>query len=106
MAVKILIKRSIGQEVAQVVRPLIVELRGHAMRQPGYISGETLKCIDRPGEYLVVSTWQSVNDWHKWLNSQERKILEDRIDSITGKSTEYMTYVQLGSEPEIANGNE
>ena len=106
MAVKILIKRSIGQEVAQVVRPLIVELRSHAMRQPGYISGETLKCIDRPGEYLVVSTWQSVNDWHKWLDSQERKILEDRIDSITGKSTEYMTYVQLGSEPEIANGNE
>ena len=106
MAVKILIKRSIGQEVAQVVRPLIVELRSHAMRQPGYISGETLKCIDRPGEYLVVSTWQSVNDWHKWLDSQERKILEDRIDSITGKSTEYMTYVQLGSEPEDANGSE
>jgi len=106
MAVKILIKRSIGQEVAQVVRPLIVELRSHAMRQPGYISGETLKCIDRPGEYLVVSTWQSVNDWHKWLDSQERKMLEDRIDSITGKSTEYMTYVQLGSEPEDANGNE
>ena len=106
MAVKILIKRSIGQEVAQVVRPLIVELRGHAMRQPGYISGETLKCIDRPGEYLVVSTWQSVNDWHKWLDSQERKMLEDRIDSITGKSTEYMTYVQLGSEPEDANGSE
>ena len=97
MAVKILIKRSIGQEVAQVVRPLIVELRSHAMRQPGYISGETLKCIDRPGEYLVVSTWQSV---------QERKILEERIDSITGKSTEYTTYVQLGSEPEDANGSE
>ena len=106
MAVKILIKRSIGQEVAQVVRPLIVELRSHAMRQPGYISGETLKCIDRPGEYLVVSTWQSINDWNKWLDSQERKMLEDRIDSITGKSTEYMTYVQLGSEPEDANGSE
>jgi len=97
MAVKILIKRSIGQEVAQVVRPLIVELRGHAMRQPGYISGETLKCIDRPGEYLVISTWESVNDWNKWLASQERIILEDKIDSVTGKSTEYGTYVQLGN---------
>ncbi|MGW8287583.1 MAG: antibiotic biosynthesis monooxygenase family protein [Desulfobulbales bacterium] len=97
MAVKILIKRSIGQEVAQVVRPLIVELRAHAMRQPGYISGETLKCIDRPGEYLVISTWQSLDEWHKWLDSQERKILEDKIDSITGKSTEYNAYVQLGN---------
>jgi len=97
MAVKILIKRSIGQEVAPVVRPLIVELRAHAMRQPGYISGETLKCIDRPGEYLVISTWQSLDEWNKWLNSQERKILEEKIDSITGQSTEYTTYVQLGN---------
>ena len=97
MAVKILIKRSIGQEVAPVIRPLIVELRAHAMKQPGYISGETLKCIDRPGEYLVISTWQSLDEWNKWLNSQERKILEEKIDSITGKATEYNTYVQLGN---------
>ena len=97
MAVKILIKRTIGQKVAPVVRPLIVELSAHAMRQPGYISGETLKCIDRPGEYLVISTWQSLDEWHKWLDSQERKILEDKIDSIIGKPTEYNAYVQLGN---------
>jgi len=97
MAVKILIKRSIGQGVAPVVRPLIVELRAHAMKQPGYISGETMKCIDRPGEYLVISTWQSLDDWNRWIKSQERKILEKKIDSITGKPTEYMTYVQLGN---------
>jgi len=97
MAVKILIKRSIGQQVAPVLRPLIVELRAHAMKQPGYISGETLKCIDRPGEYLVISTWDSLNDWQNWLKSQERKILEDKIESITGSSAEYATYVQLGN---------
>ena len=97
MAVKILIKRSIGQEVAPVVRPLIIELRAHAMRQHGYISGETLKCIDKPNEYMVISTWQSLDDWHSWLNSQERKILEEKIDSITGKATEYTPYVPLGN---------
>lgn len=97
MAVKILLTRSIGQEVAPAVRPLIIELRAHAMKQPGYISGETLKCIDRPGEYLVISTWQSLADWDKWLASQERKILEEKIDSITGKTTEFATYVQLGN---------
>jgi len=97
MAVKILITRSIGQEVAPVVRPLIVELRAHAKKQPGYISGETLKCIDRPGEYLVISTWQSLDEWNRWLNSQERKIIEDKVDSITGKASKYTTYVQLGN---------
>lgn len=97
MAVKILIKRSIGQDVAPILRPLILELRAHAMKQPGYISGETLKCIDRPGEYLVISTWDSYDDWHSWLNSGERRELEHKIDSITGKGTEYSTYVQLGN---------
>jgi len=97
MAVKILIKRSIAQDVAPAVRPLIVELRSHAMKQPGYISGETLKCIERPAEYLVITTWQSLDDWNRWLESQERNILEDKIDSITGKTTEYSTYVQLGN---------
>ena len=97
MAVKILIKRAIGQEVAQMVRPLIVELRTHAMLQPGYIKGETLKCIDRPGEYLVISTWQSLDEWNKWLDSQERQILEEKIDAITGQTTEYSAFVQLGN---------
>ena len=97
MAVKILIKRSIVQEIVPVLRPLIIELRSHAMKQPGYISGETLKCIDRPGEYLVISTWESLADWEKWLNSQERKILEEKIESIAGSITEYAAYVQLGN---------
>ena len=97
MAVKILIKRSIGQDVAPILRPLIVELRGHAMQQPGYISGETLKCIDRPGEYLVISTWESLDDWNRWLDSVERQEIEDKIDAITGRGTENATYVQLGN---------
>ncbi len=97
MAVKILIKRAIGQEVASAVRPLIVELRAHAMRQPGYISGETLKCIDRPEEYMVISTWQSIEEWNKWFHSSDRKVIEDKINAITGNTMEYGMYVQLGN---------
>ena len=97
MAVKILIKRTISSEVTPVVRPLIVELRSHAMNQPGYISGETLKCIDRPDEYVVISIWKSLKEWNNWADSTERKILEDKIDSVTGTFCEYSTYVQLGN---------
>jgi heme-degrading monooxygenase HmoA len=97
MAVKILIKRSIGQQVASVLQPLIVELRAHAMKQPGYISGETLKCLERPGEYLVVSTWDSLAAWENWLRSRDRNILESKIESITGSTAEYATYLQLGN---------
>ncbi|MBC8318877.1 MAG: antibiotic biosynthesis monooxygenase [Desulfobulbaceae bacterium] len=96
MAVKILITRSIDKDLVQAVNPLIVKLHTLAMAQPGYISGETLKCIDRPGEYIVISTWRSLEDWNRWHSSQERITLQSTIDSITGKETAYTVYVPFG----------
>ena len=71
MAVQVLIKRKFVKEKAEELAPLIVNLRSLATMQPGYISGETLKCIDPPDEdeYLVRSTWHSIEDWQKWLQS-------------------------------------
>ena len=96
MAVKILITRSIDKDLVQAVNPLIVKLHTLAMSQNGYISGETLKCIDRPGEYMVISTWRSIEDWERWRKSQERITLQSTIDSITGEETRYTIYVPLG----------
>jgi len=58
------------------------------MNQAGYISGETLRNLDKPDEYLVISTWQSSNDWKNWLQSKERTETQDRIDSLLGGKTE------------------
>ena len=62
------------------------------MNQDGYISGETLRRVDRPGENIVISTWQSMNKWRKWVLSEERAKLQDRIDHILGEKTEYGIY--------------
>ena len=65
MAIEVLIRRKVMESKAKELSPLIVKLRSLATIQPGYISGETLNCIDPPGrkEYLVISTWHSVEDW-------------------------------------------
>jgi heme-degrading monooxygenase HmoA len=73
MAVKIIIKRIVPQNKTEALKPLLQKLRNLAMQQSGYISGETFKRIDRPGESLVVSTWQSMEDWRKWVMSDERR---------------------------------
>jgi heme-degrading monooxygenase HmoA len=67
------------------------------LAQPGYISGETLRCIDPAGEdeYLVRSTWRSVEDWKTWLHSNERTAIQKKIDAITGEATEYRMYEPL-----------
>ena len=55
MAIGVLIKRVTKQGVdAKVLLPLIVELRSLAVRQPGYLSGETFFNLDRPEECVVI----------------------------------------------------
>ena len=92
MAVKILIKRSVPAEKARELMPFFQRLRALAMNQPGYISGETLKRIDRPGQYLVISTWNSIDNWRQWETSKERIELQSQIDKLLGQKTEYEIY--------------
>jgi heme-degrading monooxygenase HmoA len=92
MLVKVLIKRKVTQEKEAALLDLITQLRTLASRQPGYISGETLRSTDNPEEYLVISTWQSMGDWKAWLESKERSTLQDKIDTLLGKKTGYEVF--------------
>ena len=89
MAVKILIKRTVPQDKAREIIPLFRQMRSLANNQPGYISGETLRSLDRSDTYLVISTWQSSDDWGKWLSSRERQEVQGKIDALLGGNTEY-----------------
>lgn len=92
MLVKVLIKRKVTQEKEAALLDLITQLRTLASKQPGYISGETLRSADNPEEYLVISTWQTMDDWKKWLGSKKRSPLQDKIDKILGKKTIYEVF--------------
>ena len=92
MAVKIFIKRSIPPDKADELMPLFQNLRSLAMNQPGYISGETLYGIDRPGEIVVISTWQTVDEWQSWVANKERLKIQGQIDMLLGTKTEYEIY--------------
>ena len=73
MAIGVLIKRVTKRgEDAKVLLPHIIELRALAVRQPGYISGETFFNIDCPDECLVISRWISLEHWQKWTRESMR----------------------------------
>ena len=93
MAVKIIIKRTVAKEKEAELLPLLVQLRALATAQPGYISGETLRNIDNPEECLVISTWQSLEDWEKWADSKQRAEIQDKIDALLGEKTQYARYL-------------
>ncbi len=92
MAIKVIIKRKVSESREKELGVLLRQLRSLSMSHPGYISGETLRRFDKPGENLVISTWQSADDWREWVLSKERAEIQDRIDALLGEKTEYEIY--------------
>ena len=92
MTIKVLIRRKIEESRSKELNLLFVKLRSLAMQQEGYIGGETLKRLDAPGEYLVISRWQSIEDWTRWLVSKERGEIQGAIDALTDAETRFEVY--------------
>ena len=96
MAIQVIIKRKIKQgHQAKELVPLLLQMRTYAMYQPGYISGETLCDIDNPGNCIVISKWETVEDWRKWTQSQERTRMEEKIEASTGIKSEYTVFSSI-----------
>jgi len=51
-----------------------------------------MRHVSNPDEYLVISTWDNLEDWEKWVSSPPRKALQDKIDKLLGKKTTYDIY--------------
>ena len=96
MAISVMIQRTFSDdEKAAKLAPLIVKLRSLATIQPGYITGKTFRCLDCPGEYMVISTWDSFDDWNRWLQSDQRTSIQEQIDGLLGETTTYRIYEHL-----------
>ena len=93
MAVSIIIRRMLKDKAtAEKLAPLIVQLRSRATVQTGFLTDQTFSCLDCEGEYLIMSTWHTLEDWNKWMHSPERQAIQRNIDELLGKKTLYRYY--------------
>jgi len=92
MTIKVLIRRKIVESRSKELNQLFVTLRSLASQQKGYVGGETLKRFDAPGEYLIISRWQNIDDWNRWLASKERREMQEAIDALTDSETRFEIY--------------
>jgi heme-degrading monooxygenase HmoA len=89
MSVQVIIKRKWQIGKPEELLPLLSELRSRAKEQPGYISSETLRSLEDPEDFLVISRWETADDWEKWLHSLERRQIQGKVDSLVGEKTFY-----------------
>ncbi len=93
MAIKVIITRKVGKGKQKDLLPLLMELRTKAINQNGYISGETLKGISDPDEFMVISTWNSFEEWKAWDDNPERGEIQAKIDAILEQKTVAKAYL-------------
>ena len=102
MIAKIIIKRRFAPENTPQILSLLNKIRAIAMTQPGYISGETLMQEEFPENMAVICSWQSMKDWRRWKNSEERQNYEAMLEIYQTRPTQYEEYL-LGTSFHIAS---
>lgn len=89
---KVLIKRNVRPENLERLTDLLLDLRAAAVRQPGYVMGETLVRGENPVEVLAIGTWLSPEHWRAWSTSQQRLELEAMVTSLLIGDAEVLVY--------------
>ncbi len=92
MAIKILLQRKIRQDKEDEFGKASRELRSKAIHAPGYISGEILRSIEDSSLQLVISTWNSLEDWNRWANSKERRVFQEETAAMLEGPTKVTPY--------------
>ena len=81
--IKVIVERDCQPGKEKQLRDLFIQLRTMAVQQSGYISGETLRELVNPSHFKVISTWSTLGDWKRWHSSQQRMLIEKKIEPIT-----------------------
>ena len=78
------------------------ELRNEAMKQAGYITGETLVDIKDPRNVLIISTWNTVEHYDAWNKAEPRLKATEKIDHLLAEPhTEHVYGYYLTREGKV-----
>ncbi len=91
-----MIKGIIGYKVLDYknVEPILTQLRSCAMQHPGFITAEFLVSEGDESVGVMISTWETMENWRTWVGSKGTLALLRRArTSVTGtpRITAYRT---------------
>lgn len=95
-----MVKGIIGYRVLDYrsVETILVHLRLSARRYPGFVGAELLvsdgdQCIG-----VMISTWQTIEDWRTWVESKATQGLLDRAEIAVAGKPRITTYTAMPTE--------
>jgi heme oxygenase (mycobilin-producing) len=99
MAIQVFIKRICedpGKE--KELFGLIRKLRSLVPQQPGYLSSKYVKKVDPPKDIVAISTWDTLENWRNWYESETRREIQSKIDAIAGVKSSIQIYEDTKTE--------
>ena len=78
--IRVIIERRVRK--GEDISPLLLKLRTAAMQSPGYITGESLLSTEDSSNVVVLSTWQTLENWKAWAKSEIRTRLSQQIEAL------------------------
>lgn len=100
MAVKVLIERRVKTGHEEIVWQMLRDLRGQAVRQKGYLYGETWRSMDEPAVFMVSSTWGCREYWDTWVNDEFRRRIENRIRPYLRREVAIRVFEEVSTLPD------
>ena len=91
--IKVMIERHCQPGKEKQLMDLLLELRSAAMRQHGYITGETLREAENPSVFMVIGTWITLEAWRVWQTSRQRLAVDEMIDSLLTETRKVRVFV-------------
>jgi heme-degrading monooxygenase HmoA len=92
--VRVMIERHCQPGKEAQLKDLLIELRMAAMRQYGYISGETLREANYPSTFIVISTWITLEAWKSWQTARQRFLIEDMMEPLLAAERKVRVFLE------------
>ena len=80
--IRVLIERKIAEGLERYYDSTIKRMVSQVVKAPGCIAGESLQDTKNTHRRIVMSKWESIEDWDRWLHSQERKQVAAEISPL------------------------
>jgi len=103
MAIKVLIERTVKKGYEEAVWEMLRQLRSEAVRQRGYLYGETWRAVDNPRLYMVLSVWASKEHWDRWVLDEFRQKMEERINRMLVRPSKVRVFEETTGLPVVAS---
>jgi heme-degrading monooxygenase HmoA len=98
MAVRVIIQRWVRYGREAELRRALEQMRVQALHQPGYVSGETLRCPNDPSLWVVISTWETMADWQRWAQGPDRTEFDSRIAHLVAEPTQVLVLESISMD--------